>query len=440
MHGVEEETPQGSRPRRDSDVREYNSANGPSTAAPPSSTGYNRDRPRTDDWNDRGYDQRSIDSGSYSKAEHGPPPVARELPPVEANVTVDASRHVSDVFPSVEIRPPVDSRSLPSPDIRGGQPAPVNIPLGPVVEVKQEPQAPSDVLAELTTPPGLFLAPAPAPAGGSVSDPSSARPSLKDRINPPVRQITPTAVGSDQHQDRSKRPNPKFQKGSNSSYNGPPHDAPPRPNDRGFDRSSPVGYGPSTNYRSSSLPRAGSGGQPTGYRRSPSRDGAYGGPPRGYDPRSPALDVRPKIAPPGPSPGSRDTRDYRGPPRDDGPRGRPGSYRDSWTDSYPGGMDARYDDRRYREYSPGRGPPPPSGGRDPIPPDGPPGRGDYHQYPPSSARSDWEDDYYKSRSWDGPPPRSSEGYDRDYPSRHPGYNSRPDRDYVARGEDITLFF
>ncbi|KAF4621210.1 hypothetical protein D9613_000099 [Agrocybe pediades] len=426
---VQAEVPAAIRPPTGSDDRDNFSTTRQTPAIPPTSAGSEEEHPQGNTLAERLNDRAHDDLSRPSEADSAFQSSAADLPSMGAS---DAPVQMDDI-PLDDTQHELDSSIVPPPDVQ------TNDHLVPEVVIKQESRASSVVPPDRSVPSGFPQQSA--PMDDLVSDISSARPSLKDRINPPY---------TEQRQGRSKRPFPKFQKGPNSGYNGPPHHDPPaRVGDR-YDRSPPAGPGgpPGLTFRGPSPARTGSpyvhgGAPPAGYRRSPPRDAAYsGGPPgppppsRGYNPRSPSLDTRPpsKLSPPGmpPPPGPRgDPRDYRGPPTRDMPRGRPDAYRpEPWADSYP---EARYDERerRYRDYSPGRGPPSSSGGRDTMGPDGPPGRGDYPPYPP---RSEWDDDYYKSRPWDGPPPppsRSADGYD--YPPRPVGYNPRLDRDFLRDG-------
>ncbi|KAF9478366.1 hypothetical protein BDN70DRAFT_48392 [Pholiota conissans] len=164
---------------------------------------------------------------------------------------------------------------------------------------------------------------------------------------------------------------------------------------------------------------------------------------RTFRPRSPSLDTR---KPP---------RDYR-PPR---PVSRErGNYRPELhvEPRRPEGVDAdapppaRYEGRPYADYTGSErrpstyagSPPPISGGRGP-PLEGPPARGDYYPpYPPPSSRGEWEidDDYYKSRGWDRPPPSTErELFDREvYPPRPGSWDARAEREFLPRDEYSPL--
>lgn len=400
----------------------------------PEPDGYDRmqeHRARRGEWTDRdrsypdrGRDTRLTDTRRSSSvaeqrqydAEYGQPPARRGT--AEPPLPPDA-RHLSENPPAGDVRPPVDAR--PPPDTRAdarAAPTRTNERLGldnteDIQSLRSSSVRPTDASAPLGS------IPPPATSGDDIVDDPSVRPSLKERLNPARSSRTPTEapMGSgDQHppphyaQERSRKPN-KY-RGNANTHGGPPYDESRRLNSFGRPMT------PSADD-------------------SPPHNTAPGGPPPPRRPFIPhGVEGRKNH-----SPASRGGhRDFRGPGRSVS-RDRAGYRPDFHDPRYPGGVDPevpRYEGRPYREFSP----PPMSGGRG-LPSDAPPGR-DYHQYPPA-ARREWggpheEEEYYKSRGWDGPPHEKGR-YERDYPPppRAGGWEGRSEREYVARGICVLLF-
>lgn len=398
----------------------------PGREAGPPVDNRNHDRARKDGWleldprveYDLLRDARLIQE--RISAQYGPTP-ARSTP-AEAPVPID-SRRTSDIPPPAgDIRPPVDSR--PPSDARADLHA---VPARPAERVATDnnedigsSRSSSVHPPEASVPPPLGPVPSAVPAGDLVGEP----PSLKDRIHPPSSHPSrnasePPVSAGEQPQQPQQQPHPplhgrsnkpqKFQKdrGHGHGPGGPPYDAPHRGGDRGYHRP-PTPSGPLQVPSGGPIP-----------------------PHRAYESRSASVD-RPRV-PPTSSPASRGPpREYRGPPGRDLSRPAGQSYRPDYHDDPR--YDPRYEGRPYREYSP---PPPPplslTNARGPIPGVEPPpsGRADY--YPPRGRGWD-EDDYFKSRGWDGPSPPGERGrYERDYPPpRSTGWDAR-EREYDPRG-------